>query len=158
MTLDHPPLTHDEWKAAEAAFQDRPFNPLWSQKAQRIYDGIRAAQANRLANSQDSSVGLSLPSNNPSVPFHLYYSELAPFIPRIAQVWILEYQDTKERRLEVCPGATSIEQLLKVFRRRAHGRSFTIQMVDVASMSLPQATISSYSHDARRIDQDGFLA
>jgi hypothetical protein len=158
MTLDHPPLTHDEWKAAEAAFQDRPFNPLWSQKAQRIYDGIRAAQANRLANSQDSSVGLSLPSNNPSIPFHLYYSELAPFIPRIAQVWILEYQDTKERRLEVCPGATSIEQLLKVFRRRAHSRSFTIQMVDVASMSLPQASISSYSHDARRIDQDGFLA
>ncbi|MDI3461474.1 MAG: hypothetical protein OJF50_000295 [Nitrospira sp.] len=158
MTLDHPPLTHDEWKAAEAAFQDRPFNPLWSQKAQRIYDGIRAAQANRLANSQDSSVGLSLPSNNPSVPFHLYYSELAPLIPRIAQVWILEYQDTKERRLEVCPGATSIEQLLKVFRRRAHSRSFTIQMVDVASMSLPQASISSYSHDARRIDQDGFLA
>jgi hypothetical protein len=158
MTLDHPPLTHDEWKAAEAAFQDRPFNPLWSQKAQRIYDGIRAAQANRLANSQDSSVGLSLPSNNPSIPFHLYYSELAPLIPRIAQVWILEYQDTKERRLEVCPGATSIEQLLKVFRRRAHSRSFTIQMVDVASMSLPQASISSYSHDARRIDQDGFLA
>jgi hypothetical protein len=25
-------------------------------------------------------------------------------------------------------------------------------------MSLPQASISSYSHDARRIDQDGFLA
>jgi hypothetical protein len=31
-------------------------------------------------------------------------------------------------------------------------------MVDVASMSLPSAGISSYSHDARRIDQDGFLA
>lgn len=28
MTLDHPPLTHDERKAAEAAFQGRPFNPL----------------------------------------------------------------------------------------------------------------------------------
>jgi len=95
MTLDHPPLTHDERKAAEAAFQDRPFNPMWSQKAQRIYDGIRAAQANRLANSQDSSVGLSLPSTNPSVPFHLHYSESAPFVPRIAQAWILEYQDTK---------------------------------------------------------------
>lgn len=158
MTLDHPPLSHDERKAAEAAFQDRRFNPLWSQKAQRIYDGIRAAQANRLAKSQDSSVGLSVPSTNPSVPFHLHYSESAPFIPRIAQVWILEYQDTKERRLEVCPGGATIEQLLKVFRRRAHGRSFTIQMVDVASMSLPQASISSYSHDARRIDQDGFLA
>lgn len=158
MTLDHPPLTHDERKAAEAAFQDRPFNPLWSQKAQHIYDGIRAAQANRVANSQDSSVGLFLPSTNPSVPFHLHYSESAPFIPRIAQVWILEYQDTKERRLEVCPGATTIEQLLKIFRRRAGGRPFTIQMVDVASLPLPSAGVSSYSHDARRIDQDGFLA
>jgi hypothetical protein len=158
MTLDHPPLTYDERKAAEAAFQERPFNPLWTQKAQRIYDGIRAAQANRLANSQGSTVGLSLPSTNPSVPFHLHYSESAPFIPRIAQVWILEYQDTRERRLEVCPGATSIEQLLKVFRRRALGRSFTIQMVDVASLPLPADGLSSYSHDARCIDQDGFLA
>ena len=98
MTLDHPPLTHDERKAAEAAFQGRPINPMWPQKAQHIYDGIRAAQA------------------------------------------------------------TSIEQLLRVFRRLAHGRSFTIQMVDVASLPLPADGLSSYSHDARCIDQDGFLA
>jgi len=158
MTLDHPPLTHDERKAAEAAFQGRPINPMWSQKAQRIYDGIRAAQADRLPQSQDSSVGLVHPATSTSIPFRPHYSESAPFIPRIAQVWILEYQDTKERRLEVCPGATSIEQLLKVFRRRALGRPFTIQMVDVASMPLPADGLSSYSHDARCIDQDGFLA
>lgn len=151
-------ITHDERKAAEAAFQGHPFNPMWSQKAQRIYDGIRAAQADRLPKSQDSSVGLAYPTTSTTVPFHLHYSESAPFIPRIAQVWILEYQDTKERRLEVCPGATSIEHLLKVFRRRALGRSFTIQMVDVASMPLPADGLSSYSHDARRINQDGFLA
>lgn len=151
-------ITSDERKAAEAAFEGRPLNPLWSQKAQRVYDGILAAQANRLANSQDSAVGLPLASTNPSVPFHLHYSESAPFIPRIAQVWILEYQDTRERRLEVCPGATSIEQLLKVFRRRALGRPFTIQMVDLVSMPLPADGLSSYSHDARCIDQDGFLA
>ncbi len=158
MTLDHPPLTHDERKAAEAAFQGRPINPMWSQKAQHIYDGIRAAQANWLARSQDSAIGLAHPTTNATVPFQMHYSDSAPFVPRIAQVWILEYQDTRERRLEVCPGATSIEQLLKVFRRRAHGRSFTIQMVDVASMPLPADGLSSYSHDARCIDQDGFLA
>ena len=158
MTLDHPPLTHDERKAAEAAFQGRPFNPLWSHKAQRIYDGIRAVQANRPTKSQAADVVPPVRTTIASPSSDLHYSDSAPFIPRIAQVWMLEYQDTKERRLEVCPGATSIEQLLKVFRRRAHGRSFTIQMVDVASMSLPQASISSYSHDARRIDQDGFLA
>ncbi|UVT14345.1 MAG: hypothetical protein H8K04_10780 [Nitrospira sp.] len=33
-------LTHDERKAAEAAFSGRPFNPGWSESARRIYDGL----------------------------------------------------------------------------------------------------------------------
>jgi len=33
-------LTHDEKKAAEAAFARRPFNPTWSAKARAVYDGI----------------------------------------------------------------------------------------------------------------------
>ena len=33
-------LSHDERKAAEAAFTGRPFNPAWSQSAQVVYDGI----------------------------------------------------------------------------------------------------------------------
>ncbi|MDF0644966.1 MAG: hypothetical protein P0111_13130 [Nitrospira sp.] len=33
-------LTHDEKKAAEAAFTGRPFNPIWSAKARTVYDGI----------------------------------------------------------------------------------------------------------------------
>ena len=37
-------LTHDELKAAEAAFQDRPFNEAWSQVARTVYDGILAAK------------------------------------------------------------------------------------------------------------------
>ncbi len=158
MTLDHPPLTHDERKAAEAAFHGRPINPMWSQKAQHIYDGIRAAQANRPTNSGAADVVPPVRTTIASLSSYLQYSDSAPFAPRIAQVWILEYQDTRERRLEVCPGATSIEHLLKVFRRRALGRPFTIQMVDVASMPLPADGLSSYSHDARRINQDGFLA
>ena len=158
MTLDHPPLTHDERKAAEAAFQGRPINPMWSQKAQHIYDGIRAAQANRPNHSRAADVVPPVRTTIASLSSYLHYSDSAPFAPRIAQVWILEYHDTRERRLEVCPGGTTIEQLLKVFRRRALGRPFTIQMVDVASMPLPADGLSSYSHDARCIDQDGFLA
>ncbi len=158
MIPDHPVFTNDERKAAEAAFQGRPFSPMWSQKAQRIYDGIRTAQANRLAQCQDSDVGIAHGTSSASPSIKLHYSDSAPFVPRIAEVWILEYQDTRERRLEMCPGGTTIEQLLKVFRRRAHGRPFTIQMVDVASLPLPAASISSYSHDTRRIDQDGYLA
>ncbi len=36
-------LSHDEMKAAEAAFQGRPFNEAWSQAARVVYDGIVAA-------------------------------------------------------------------------------------------------------------------
>ena len=33
-------LTHDERKAAEAAFSRRPFNPAWSESAKRVYEGL----------------------------------------------------------------------------------------------------------------------
>lgn len=33
-------LTHDERKAAEAAFSGRPFNPAWSESAKRVYEGL----------------------------------------------------------------------------------------------------------------------
>ncbi len=37
-------LTHDELKAAEAAFQGRHFNEAWSQAARTTYDGILIAK------------------------------------------------------------------------------------------------------------------
>lgn len=42
MTNTPPPkaLTHDEKKAADAAFAGRPFNETWSASARTIYDGI----------------------------------------------------------------------------------------------------------------------
>ena len=42
---DRPPrrLTHDELKAAEAAFQGRAINEAWSQAALNVYLGIRVA-------------------------------------------------------------------------------------------------------------------
>jgi hypothetical protein len=36
-------LTHDEQKAAEAAFAGRPFNPTWSQSAKLVYEGLTRA-------------------------------------------------------------------------------------------------------------------
>lgn len=36
-------LTHDEKKAAEAAFRGAPFNPAWSSSAARVYVGILTA-------------------------------------------------------------------------------------------------------------------
>ena len=37
-------LTHDELKAAEAAFQGRSFSEAWSEAARTVYDGILAAK------------------------------------------------------------------------------------------------------------------
>lgn len=40
MLTDDSLLTHDEQKAAEAAFRGLPLNSQWSRGAQRIYIGI----------------------------------------------------------------------------------------------------------------------
>ena len=40
-------LTHDEAKAAEAAFQGEPFNPAWSAAAGKVYAGILFAIEHR---------------------------------------------------------------------------------------------------------------
>ena len=45
-------LTYDEKKAAEAAFQGRPFNPMWSAAARVVYDGIIGAMGARRPFSQ----------------------------------------------------------------------------------------------------------
>ncbi len=42
-TLAPREITHDEKKAAEAAFTGRPFNKKWSDAARIVYDGILAA-------------------------------------------------------------------------------------------------------------------
>ncbi len=41
---DSRPLTHDEKKAAEAAYRGRPFDVAWSQAARAVYDGILTAR------------------------------------------------------------------------------------------------------------------
>ena len=42
-TLTPRQITHDEKKAAEAAFAGRPFNPKWSDSARIVYAGLLAA-------------------------------------------------------------------------------------------------------------------
>jgi hypothetical protein len=41
------PLTHDEHKAAEAAFRGLPLDAIWSRKAQQVYLGIVAVTNGR---------------------------------------------------------------------------------------------------------------
>ena len=58
MTNTPPPkaLTHDENKAADAAFSGRPFNVAWSASARAVYDGIMKALLH-------TDIEISTPSN-----------------------------------------------------------------------------------------------
>ncbi len=47
MQQQNRPLTHDERKAAEAAFKGAPFDPKWSDAARKVYLGLSAAIANK---------------------------------------------------------------------------------------------------------------
>jgi len=47
MQQQNRPLTHDERKAAEAAFKGSSFDPKWSEAARKVYLGISAAMANK---------------------------------------------------------------------------------------------------------------
>lgn len=54
------PLTHDEQKAAEAAFRGLPINPSWSQSARQIYLRILAVTDGRniVADTDTSSLAI----------------------------------------------------------------------------------------------------
>lgn len=66
-------LTHDEQKAAEAAFAGRPFNPTWSQSAKLVYEGLARA----LPSKPSADVGLSPPEFHAEEPARPNESELA---------------------------------------------------------------------------------
>ena len=58
------PLTHDEKKAAEAAFRGAPFDPKWSGAARKIYLGISSAVANQRQNAfKDIVISKTKPVN-----------------------------------------------------------------------------------------------
>ena len=66
-------LTHDERKAAEAAFGGRPFNPTWSDSAKRVYEGLIQAlpalpDEAAVTHDQNAASNESLPEAAPAEP------------------------------------------------------------------------------------------
>ena len=56
------PLSHDEKKAADAAFAGRPFNPKWSANARLVYDGLlRALPAPPVPDEAQQDVAMNEP-------------------------------------------------------------------------------------------------
>jgi len=68
MSEREPTLTHDEKKAAEAAFCGAPFNPVWSQAARKVYQGISAVMAQRSCSILNE---IAIETTKPSVSFGL---------------------------------------------------------------------------------------
>lgn len=66
-------LTHDERKAAEAAFAGRPFNPAWSESAKRVYEGLIRALP-----SLPDETGVAPAQNRPSTDGP---TETVPLLP-----------------------------------------------------------------------------
>lgn len=114
--MDPKALTHDEKKAAEAAFEGRPFNPNWSAAARQVYDGIlQHLEAQALAPSDNATETQSLRaegeiSSNPGEGGDIG-SEAVP-----------RYQ-----------GAGDIHELLK--HRSPHDTLETDRLVDVTSVA-----------------------
>jgi hypothetical protein len=81
MDMTHTPrvLTHDERKAAEAAFLRRPFNPAWSESAKRVYEGLIQA----LPSLPDESVVTPHQNENASSEESPSPIEAAPTLPTI---------------------------------------------------------------------------
>ena len=55
-------LTHDEYKAAEAAFRALPLNSHWSRRAQIIYMGILEVAARTLSRIGHCEMAVSVES------------------------------------------------------------------------------------------------
>lgn len=58
-------LTQDERKAAEAAFQGRPFNSQWSQAARIVYDGILSASGDLTSPANPNPLPLATDTSAP---------------------------------------------------------------------------------------------
>ena len=82
MTNTPPPkvLTHDEKKAADAAFAGHPFNEAWSASARAVYDGIVKAMPHTDAaiptpSNVDEAAGVPSAQNEPLQPQETFAQE-----------------------------------------------------------------------------------
>jgi hypothetical protein len=98
MDTRHTPrlLTHDERKAAEAAFSGRPFNPAWSESAKQVYEGL----INALPALPEEAVVTA----DQSVPSENGPTEAVPMLPTAEEPKLkppTELRDASERQTAV---------------------------------------------------------
>ncbi|NJL16575.1 MAG: hypothetical protein HC938_04620 [Nitrospira sp.] len=70
-------LTHDERKAADAAFAGRPCNPTWSESAKRVYEGLIGVIPNFQNESEAPSIQPLPTDSEPESPVSLPLDEIS---------------------------------------------------------------------------------
>ena len=70
-------LTHDERKAADAAFAGRPCNPTWSESAKRVYEGLIGVMPNFQDESEAPSIQPPATDSEPESPVSLPLDEIS---------------------------------------------------------------------------------
>ena len=149
------PLTHDMRKAAEAAYQGRPLDPLWTQQAQSVYYGIWNATHRHF------STRPARPTPSASTTRGTHYSQATPLLTKPVQAWHISYADSKEHTLMLFPAHADVSFILAMIKELSAGRRFRTQPLKHGHFHIqyPGAnTVNSlYLLDSRTIDQDGHV-
>lgn len=117
-------LTHDERKAAHAAFTGQPSQPRWSLNAKTIYDGIRA----ELTKTSSPSTTDPVPDTEAVTP------QLVP--PgtsgqgRPLQAWHLHLTEPSEQQLLLIPWQVPLPSVMQYLEHQYPQRVFTLQAIE----------------------------
>lgn len=117
-------LTHDERKAAHAAFTGQPFQPSWSSRAQTVYHSLKAALA------QDPARQTAVP--DPALPAE-HTRTFAPSetdTPRPLQAWHLTLTHPDARFLLLLPWHVPMPAVLQYLNAEYPNRPMTLQAIE----------------------------
>lgn len=148
-------LTHDERKAAEAAFQGLPLNPKWTHRAQEVYRGMWAA-THRTPSPAPASPS-PVPDQTPSIP----YRDATPMTVKPVQAWSIHFDDQNDAILMLFPVSASMTFILTMIQQLNPNRPFHMHPLKQGHFPITwpdeQTIASLYAHDARIIDQSGHI-
>ena len=122
-------LTHDERKAAHAAFTGQPFHDAWSSRARAVYDGIRA-ELDKDPVRQTPLAQQPL-SNEPVRTFTPSETDQ----PRPLQVWHLTLSDPPVQLLFMFPWHLPMPAVLHYLTAHYPHRSMTLQAIEGGQVS-----------------------
>ncbi len=144
------PLTQDERKAAEAAFQAKPLNPDWTAQAQHIYWRIYDVKHHVTSVQRQPS-----PSLQPSFSA----SPNPPLSARPVQAWHIHFLDVDDHVVMLFPIQHSTTELLAMIKRLNPDRPFRMQPLKQGHFPLEAPDLlllrSLFAQDPRHLTHEG---